>query len=133
MPDFASLVVPIAKAGLTWLSRRRLPKVDGSMRLDGVQSPVEVLRDRWGVPHIYAENEQDLFFAQGFIHAQDRMWQMEMNRRSTAGRLAEVLGKDAVGLDRRMRSLIFSLKASNETPSAISTYVRKARLYHVLI
>jgi len=112
--DLTTFIAPVVKAGLTWLSRRRLPRMDGKLRLDGLQSPVEVLRDRWGVPHIYAENEHDLLFAQGFVHAQDRLWQMEVNRRSTAGRLAEVLGKDAVGIDRRMRSLTMRRVAERE-------------------
>ena len=53
---------------------------------------MKVYRDRWGVPHIYATSQQDLFVAQGFVQAQDRLWQMETNRRLAAGRLSEVLG-----------------------------------------
>ena len=70
---------------LKWLSRRRLPQVDGVLSLSGLTAPVEVIRDRWGVPHIYAETDRDLFFAQGFVHAQDRLWQMEVNRRIACG------------------------------------------------
>ena len=114
MADFASLISPALGAGLTWLSRRRLPKVDGRLRLDGLQAPVEVLRDRWGVPHIYAENEHDLLMAQGFVHAQDRLWQMEANRRAAAGRVAEILGASAVDLDRRMRTLTIHHVAEHE-------------------
>jgi len=77
--------------------RRPLPRVDGEMALDGLRRPVEVLRDRWGVPHIYAQTEEDVFFAQGFVHAQDRLFQMDVNRRLGSGRLSEVLGP--VGLD----------------------------------
>src|SRR6266704_1392012 len=63
------------------LMRRPLPKVKGELSLKGLHDTVEVITDRYGVPHIYAQNEDDLFFAQGYIHAQDRLWQMEFNRR----------------------------------------------------
>jgi penicillin amidase len=114
MPDFTSLITPVLSAGLTWLSRRRLPKVDGALCLDGLQAPVEVVRDRWGVPHIFAANEHDLYMAQGFVHAQDRLWQMEANRRAGAGRLAEVVGAAAVEMDRRMRTLTIRRVAEHE-------------------
>src|SRR5689334_5369309 len=71
---------------------RRLAQIDGRITIPGLDSSVEVRRDRWGVPHIYARTEHDLFFAQGFVAAQDRLWQMEMWRRQAEGRLAEVLG-----------------------------------------
>ncbi len=114
MPDFTSLITPVLSAGLTWLSRRRLPKVDGTLRLDGLQASVEVFRDRWGVPHIVAANEHDLFMAQGFVHAQDRLWQMEANRRAGAGRLAEVVGAVGVETDRQMRTLTIRRVAEHE-------------------
>lgn len=71
--------------------------------LAGLRAPVEVRRDRWGVPHIYARNQHDLFFAQGYVAAQDRLFQMEMWRRQGEGRLAEVLGPTAVDRDRAAR------------------------------
>ncbi|MBL8982567.1 MAG: penicillin acylase family protein, partial [Gemmatimonadetes bacterium] len=71
--------------------------------LPGLRAPVEVRRDRWGVPHIYARNQHDLFFAQGYVAAQDRLFQMEMWRRQGEGRLAEVLGPTAVDRDRAAR------------------------------
>ena len=79
----------------------------GTAMVHGVREPVEVLRDRWGVPHIYARNTHDLFFTQGFVVAQDRMWQLEMWRRNGEGRLAEVLGPDYVTRDRFARLLAF--------------------------
>jgi penicillin amidase len=91
------------RAGLTWLSRRRLPRTDGVLQLPGLQSPVEVLYDRWGVPHIYALTERDLFFAQGFVHARDRLWQMDFTRRLVAGRLSEIFGVQTVSADRWLR------------------------------
>jgi len=99
---------------LRLLSRTRLPRLDGELRLAGLEKPVHLWRDSWGVPHIYADNLHDLFFAQGFAHAQDRLWQMEFNRRLVAGRLAEILGQDAVGLDRWMRTLTMRRVAEYE-------------------
>ncbi len=75
--------------------------------MSGLTAPVEVLRDRWGVPHIYAANVDDLFFAQGYTTAQDRLWQMEMNRRVAQGRVAEIVGSSAVPHDRLVRLLRF--------------------------
>jgi penicillin G amidase len=74
-----------------------------SLSIPGLRQPVEVRRDRWGVPHIYARNQRDLFYAQGFVAAQDRLFQMEMWRRTGEGRLAEVLGPSAVSRDRFAR------------------------------
>ncbi len=103
--DVDQLFKPVVRRGIEWLSRNRLPQVDGSLRLPGLLDGVKVYRDHWGVPHIYAENEHDLFLAQGFVHAQDRMWQMEFVRRMAAGRLSEVLGSASLAVDRWMRVL----------------------------
>ena len=95
----------LLRTGLTRLSRRRLPKINGRLRAPGLRAPAEVIRDRWGVPHIYALDERDLFFAQGFVHAQDRLWQMDIVRRLVAGRLAEVVGAEAAPADRWFRTI----------------------------
>jgi penicillin amidase len=87
------------------LLRRPLAQISGTIRLTGLHHDVEIIRDRWGVPHIYADDPHDLFFAQGFVHAQDRLFQMEFSRRLGAGRLAEVLGPPAVDADRWLRVL----------------------------
>ncbi len=87
------------------LMRRPLPNKQGELHLLGLHEPVEVITDRYGVPHIYAQNEDDLFFAQGYIHAQERLWQMELNRRIASGRLSEVFGKIAIETDRFARRL----------------------------
>src|SRR5215216_5473958 len=76
------------------LARSSLAQIDGSLSLPGLRDSVEIIRDRWGVPHIYAKNTEDLFFAQGFVQAQDRLWQMEMYRRTYEGTLAEIMGAD---------------------------------------
>jgi penicillin amidase len=87
------------------LASRSLAQIDGELKLSGLQKPVEVIRDRWGVPHIYAQSTDDLFFAQGYVMAQDRLWEMEWWRRELEGRLAEVLGPAAVERDRLARLL----------------------------
>ncbi len=97
----------LLRTGLSWLGRRRLPQVGGTLSLSGLMGPVEIIRDRWGVPHIYASNELDAFFALGFVHAQDRLWQMELNRRIARGRLSEMLGSLALDTDRASRTFGF--------------------------
>ncbi|MBI3696149.1 MAG: penicillin acylase family protein, partial [Acidobacteria bacterium] len=84
-------------------ARTALAKTEGEIRLAGLTKPVEVLRDNWGVPHIYAQSEADLFFAQGYVAAQDRLFQMELWRRTGAGELAEILGPAYVERDRFAR------------------------------
>ena len=90
-------------ADLRSRARAVLAQTSGRIELDGLQKPVEVIRDRWGVAHIYAETQEDLFFAQGFVAAQDRLWQMEIWRRTGEGKLAEVLGESAVERDKFAR------------------------------
>lgn len=87
------------------LARSSLAQIDGVLSLPGLRDSVRVLRDPWGVPHIYAENLDDLFFAQGFVQAQDRLWQMEVYRRTYEGRLSEILGPDYLRHDRLARLL----------------------------
>lgn len=84
-------------------SKAVLPALEGELRLPGLKEPVEVLRDRWGVPHIYAKNADDLFFAQGFVAAQDRLFQLDMWRRLGQGEMAEILGPEALEGDRFAR------------------------------
>ena len=88
-------------------ARTALAQLDGTIMVYGLREPVEVLRDQWGIPHIYAKNTHDLFFAQGYVVAQDRMWQLEMWRRNGEGRLAEVLGEAYVTRDTFARLLTF--------------------------
>ena len=94
-----------SRDSLSALARARLSRIEGSLRVAGLDSAVEVRRDRWGVPHIYARTQHDLFFAQGFVAAQDRLWQREIWRRTGQGRLAEVIGAAAVERDRFARLL----------------------------
>ncbi len=100
------LVVVLAAALFLWITvRRPFPKTSGAITLDGLQAEVNVLRDEFGVPHIYAQSREDLYFAQGFVHAQDRFWQMEFWRHVGQGRLAEILGADMVETDRFIRTI----------------------------
>lgn len=102
----AILAVWAAAMAAAWaLWRRFLPQTAGVARVAGLKGSVEIIRDQWGIPHIYAENEDDLFFAQGYAHAQDRFWQMDLQRRIGAGRLSEVLGERTLEVDRFTRTL----------------------------
>ena len=92
---------------LAELANRSLAQIDGDLAIPGLEEPVEVIRDEWGIPHIYAQNDDDLFFTQGYVMAQDRLWQMEMWRRWHEGRLAEIFGPDALDYDRRTRLMMF--------------------------
>ncbi|OFW22284.1 MAG: hypothetical protein A3G21_01710 [Acidobacteria bacterium RIFCSPLOWO2_12_FULL_66_21] len=87
------------------LAHASLSPIDGTLKVRGLAAEVRVVRDEWGVPHIYAQSTDDLFFAQGYVAAQDRLWQMEMWRRTAEGRLAEVLGPSALPRDRMARLL----------------------------
>lgn len=80
-----------------------LPSTDGTFRVQGLAAPVEVIRDEHGIPHVWAASIEDAVFAQGFLHGQDRLWQMELVRRAVQGRLAEVLGEPGLEADRFMR------------------------------
>jgi penicillin amidase len=98
------LAAAVVGGGYAYL-RRSLPQVEGSLRLAGLKGEITVLRDAWGVPHIFAASIDDAMFGLGFVHAQDRLWQMEMNRRIAAGRLAEILGLPALETDLFLRTL----------------------------
>ena len=82
-----------------------MPQLDGTLRLAGLRSPVEVLRDAHGVPHLRAQSLEDLLFAQGYVTAQDRLWQMDMSRRLAKGELSEILGEAVLRLDVENRTL----------------------------
>src|SRR5580692_8647931 len=92
-------------ASLDARAKAVLAAIRGTRHVHGLEQAVRVQRDRWGVAHIYAQNEHDLFFAQGFVVAQDRLFQMELWKRSGQGRLAEILGPSAVERDINARRL----------------------------
>lgn len=89
-------------------SKQRLPQVDGRTYLPSLHHPVTIRRDRWGIPHIEAQDRHDLLRAQGFVHAQERFWQMELNRRAAAGTLSELFGRLTLDTDRLSRTLGFA-------------------------
>jgi len=106
--------ISILKAALKLVANARIPKKDGEVKLSRLHAPVEIYHDEWNVPHIYAQNLHDLFLAQGYVHAQERMWQMDFNRRLVAGRLSEILGSVSLPLDRWMRTLTLRRVAEYE-------------------
>jgi len=93
------------------LAKSGLPQYSGKLQLKGLSQAVNVYRDEYGIPHIYAKNEKDLYRATGFVMAQDRMWQMDLLRRVTTGRLSEIFGKDMVDTDVLMRALQITKKS----------------------
>ena len=97
-----------------WLVRRAWPEVDGRLAVPGLSAPVEIVRVEPGVPHLYAQSAHDLFFAQGYVHAQDRLWQMEFNRSLGGGRLAALFGEGALDIDKVMHVLGLSRAAARD-------------------
>ncbi|NBO19999.1 MAG: penicillin acylase family protein, partial [Proteobacteria bacterium] len=100
------LVIILAGTGaFYWYFIRPLPVTNGTLAMPGLTAPVDVVRDQHGVPHIFAQNRADALQALGYLHASERLFQMEMNRRAGQGRLAEVLGDDGLGIDKFTRTL----------------------------
>ena len=111
-------VLALGFVALVWyVFRRPLARTQGELEIPGLPSPVEIVRDRWGVPHIYAEAEREALFAQGYVHASDRLFQMEYSRRLARGTLAEVFGGTALEADRWSRVLGFWRSALTEAQS----------------
>jgi len=96
------------------MSKKALPKVDGETTLQGLKSKVIIKRDTAGCPHIYAENMEDAAFAQGYTHAQERFWQMELSRRVARGQMAEIFGELALGTDIASRTFGFARIAEKD-------------------
>lgn len=109
------------------LVQRSYSAVDGTIRLKGLRDEVEIYRDGWGVPHIYAKNEDDLFFAQGYVQAQDRLWQMELHRRMGSGTLSRIFGESTLDMDRFSRALGLR-KCAGETCSLLDDPMQKVLL-----
>ncbi|HVC33001.1 MAG TPA: penicillin acylase family protein [Chloroflexota bacterium] len=111
-------IATMAGAGLVGLYRLLLRQpqapLDGVVSLPGLNMDVEVVRDRAGVPHLYAADSHDLYYAFGYVHAQDRLWHMELNRRVALGRLSEIFGETTLVFDRFMRRLGFFHPATAE-------------------
>lgn len=108
------VIAASAVVGAVWTVRRSFPQHGGTLRLPGLSAPVTVYRDMNGIPDVYAESALDLFRAQGFVHAQDRFWEMDFRRHVTAGRLAEVFGRDQVETDTYLRTMGWRRVAERE-------------------
>ena len=125
-------IVLIGLAAGAWFGlRRSVPPLDGQLRLAGLTAPVEILFDAYGVPHVYARDVDDAWFAVGFLHGRERLWQMELYRRASGGRLSEVLGPATLRVDKRFVGLGLRRAADEEwqtaTPlvrSALERYCR---------
>jgi penicillin G amidase len=113
---FALIVILIiaAGAGIWWFAYRPLPQVDGTVSLAGLHSEVTVNRDGWGIPHIRASSTEDMVEAQGYVMAQDRLWQMDLLRRVSRGQLSEILGPAVISVDKEFRTLGFARAAERD-------------------
>src|SRR5437764_10808523 len=110
-------------------SNRALPKYDGEEKIEGLKSPIEIYRDSFAIAHIYAGSDEEAYYALGFAHAQERLFQMDFTRRVGKGLLAEVLGEKALLIDKWARTIGFSRigewmwqKASFDTKKFLTAY-----------
>ncbi|HET6302216.1 penicillin acylase family protein, partial [Microbacterium sp.] len=99
------VIALIAVGAIVWTIQRSFPQLDGELVLSGLNGEVTVQRDELGIPVITATDTHDLFFAQGFVHAQDRFWEMDFRRHVTSGRLSELFGESQLGTDMFLRTL----------------------------
>jgi penicillin G amidase len=106
------------------IARSALPQLDGTLQIQGLSAPVTITRDQHGLPTIEAANMEDLFFAQGYVTAQDRLWQMDVMRRFGAGELSEILGEETLKLDREQR--ILGLRAAAKKSLEMATAADQA-------
>ncbi|MDP9339710.1 MAG: penicillin acylase family protein [Acidobacteriota bacterium] len=127
------VIIFLAAAGTAvwWFVYRPLPQTDGAVTVGGLHADVGVDRDSWGVPHIRAASLEDLIEAQGYVMAQDRLWQMDLLRRAARGRLAEIFGDGALAVDKEFRVLGFGRAAERDAAAltgeprmAIEAYAR---------
>ena len=107
----AIVILLLATCGLYFYLRRSLPQVDGMIVVAGIEQPVEIIRDADAIPHVFAANRNDALFGLGYVHAQDRLWQMEFQRRIGFGRLSEIFGTVTVPQDRFLRTVGFGRAA----------------------
>jgi penicillin G amidase len=110
----ATIIVVAIAATVWWFVYRPLPRLDGSIALPGLQKDVIVERDHWGVPHIRANSVEDMVEAQGYVMAQDRLWQMDLLRRVARGQLSEILGPATLNVDKQFRTMGFSRAADRD-------------------
>ncbi|MCB5197919.1 penicillin acylase family protein [Loktanella sp. TSTF-M6] len=123
-------VLFVAAVTLIWyFASRSLPDYEGNFAVAGISAPVEIVRDNAAVPHIFGETDADTFYALGYVHAQDRLWQMTMLRRTAQGRLSELFGQRTVSIDNLLRRLdLYNLAVSSvqaqdaQTMDALNAY-----------
>jgi len=130
------LLLIVLAGAVFWYRGESLPRIDGRMPVTGLTALVDIVRDAEGIPHIYANSPDDAYFGLGFVHAQDRLWQLEMNRRIVAGRMAEILGPKALATDRFLRTLGVRRNAERifanldaDTRHALEAYARGINAY----
>lgn len=121
------LLPPLVMGGLFLWMRGQQPQTNGTIALPGLDTPVEVARDAHGVPHIFATNERDAYRALGYVHAQDRLWQMETMRRAGSGRLAELIGTKAGDFAVRNDRLMRTLGVRRSAEAMVATLSAQAR------
>jgi penicillin amidase len=119
------LLLGVVTAAGVFGVRRSLPDVEGRISMPGLATPVEVRRDSYGIPQLYADTAEDLFRAQGYVHAQDRFYEMDFRRHVTSGRLSEWFGEDQLKTDIFLRTLGWRRVAEQEFPKLLPT----TRLY----
>ncbi|VAV85016.1 Penicillin amidase family protein [hydrothermal vent metagenome] len=122
-----ALIIVLLFLGGWWFANSLKPTYNGTVDIKNIQEKVEVYYDTYGVPHIYAQNENDAFTALGYVHAQDRLWQMELLRRIPTGRLAEIFGEELVKTDRLFIGLGID-EASERTIAKIDTTSKSYQL-----
>ncbi len=120
----AAVLAIIAAVAVVGTVRRSFPQTDGTLMVAGLNAPVTVIRDAAGIPQIYAASPHDLFFAQGYVQAQDRFFEMDFRRHLTAGRLTELFGRDALKTDEFVRTMGWRRVAEAELPR-LSTQTRR--------
>ncbi|NLW48478.1 MAG: penicillin acylase family protein, partial [Firmicutes bacterium] len=130
-----AVIVLVSVTGI-WLITKPWPKTDGKLQVKGLISSVNVYRDKFGIPQIYADNEHDLFFTQGYVQAQDRLFQMEVNRRIGNATLSELVGYAGLGTDKLFR--VFGMRRvaektwptlDDETQEIIKAYCKGVNAY----
>jgi penicillin G amidase len=112
------ILVIAAGTAIWWFVYRPLPQVDGTIVVHGLHSDVSVERDCWGIPHIRAASAEDMVEAQGYVMAQDRLWQMDLLRRAGRGQLSEIFGPALISIDKKFRTLGFGRAAEREAAVA---------------